>query len=409
MPSLRARLGALLAVPRQRDARVYAVASVIDALGNAMFLPVSALFFVNVAGLPTTQVGLGLSIAGFAGLAGPLLGGPWVDRAGARRPVLLLHLVRAGLYACYPLVRGFWPFVALVAVTSVVDHMARPALQAMVAGLTDEADRITTLAFVRSVRNIGWGVGGLVVAGALAVGGRGAYVALVLANAATFVVAAALLARVRDVRVPPSGAPPVGYRAVLRDRRFVVLAALHGLLTLHLSVLLIGFPLWIDQRTAAPAWVAGAVFALNSFMVVFLQVPFSRRATTVAGGGRALRNSGLALFAACALLALTPGLPVWPAVGLLLVIGVVECVGEISEGVGGWGVSLGLAPAHARGRYLGLWELGFAAHYIGGPVLMAFIVEDAGPAGWLVLGAALAVVGAVAQRVAARAPVPATA
>jgi MFS family permease len=390
----------MLAVPRERDARIYAVASVVDALGNGLFLPITALFFVKVVGLPTTRVGLGLSITGVAAMLGPVFVGPVVDRYGARRTVIVLNVLRAAAYACYPLVRGFWAFVALVAFTGLLDTMARPALQALVATLTDDADRMTTLAFVRSVRNIGYGVGGLLVSAALAVGGRGPYVALVLGDAATFVVAAVLLARVRDVRVPLPEGPRTGYREVLRDRRFLALTVLHGVLSLHLSVLLIGFPLWIDQRTNAPTAVAGVIFTLNSALVVLLQVPFSRRSVSVRQGGRALRNSGLALAATCVLLALTPGLPVWPAVALLLVIGVVECAAELWEAAGGWAVSLGLAPAHARGRYLGVWALGFAVHDVGGPTIMAFVVSTAGRIGWLVLAVVVAFAGYAASRLA---------
>ena len=340
MPPLRSRLGALLAVPRDRDARVFAVAAVIDALGNSMFLPVSALFFVNATGLPVTRVGIGLSIAGLVGMLGPLLSGPPVDRFGARRVAVVLYGLRAVAYGCYPLVRGFWPFVALVSATAVVDHMARPALQAFAAGLADEADRVTTLAFVRSVRNLGWALGGLVVAGALAFGGRGAYVGLVLGDAVTFVVAGVLLLRVRDVLVRAPEGPRTGYATVLRDRRFVALGLLRGILTLNIAMLLLGFPLWIDQRTNAPTAVAGIAFTLNALLVVVLQVPFSRRLTSVALGGRALRASGYATAASAVLLALVPGLPVWPAVALLLVAAVVQCGGR----------TLGRRPAAGRCR-----------------------------------------------------------
>ena len=403
---LGARLGALLAVPRERDARIFAVAAVVDSLGTALFMPVSALFFVNVVGLPITAVGFGLSVAGLVGMSGPLLGGPLVDRYGAKRVVLVLYVLRAAAYACYPLVGGFRTFVVLVCCTSVADHMARPAGQALVATLSDEHDRVTMMAFVRSVRNVGWGVGGLLVALALAVGGRGPYVVLVLADAVTFVVAAALLLRVRDVRVPVPAGERVRYGTVLRDRRFVALAALRGVLTLHLAVLLIGLPLWIDQRTAAPAALTGVVYTVNSVLVVLLQVPASRRVAGVAAGGRALRRSGFALAAACGLLALTPRLPVWPAAALLLVAGVVQCGAELWEGAGGWAVSLGLAPEHARGRYLGLWDSGLVVLDVGGPVLMAFVVEDAGPAGWLAFGAFVALAGVVASRLAAHAEQP---
>lgn len=404
--SRRARLAAALAVPASRDARRYAVASVIDALGNGLFLPITALFFVKAVGLSVEQVGVGLSITGAVGLAGHVLAGPPVDRFGARRVVLALFAVRAVAYGAYPLVGGFWAFVALASLAHLADNTARVALQALVASLTDERERVTTLAFVRSVRNIGYGAGGLLVSAALAVGGRGPYVALVLGNAATFVVAGALLARVRDVRVPMPEGPRTGYREVLRDRRFVALAALHALLSLHLSILVFGFPLWIDQRTSAPTWVAGAIFTLNSALVVGLQVPFSRRAVTVAEGGRALRRCGLALFATCVLLALTPSLSPWWAVGLLLAVGVVECTAELWEAAGGWAVSLGMAPAHARGRYLGAWALGFSVHDIGGPAIMGYLVARGGPAGLVVLGGVLAAAGLLAGRAAAVVPDP---
>jgi MFS family permease len=403
VPRARERLAALLAVPAERDARIFAVAAVVDALGNGLFLPVTALFFVKVAELPTAKVGLGLSITGFFAMLGPVLSGPPVDRWGGRRTVLVLNALRALCYGAYPFVRGFWPFVAVVAVTGVADTMARPALQALVATLTDERDRMTTMAFVRSVRNIGYGAGGLLVTAALALGGKGPYVALVVGDAVTFVVAGALLLRVRDVRVPLPEGPRTGYATVLRDRRFVALTALHGVLSLHLSILLIGFPLWIDQRTNAPAAMAGVVFTMNSILVVLLQVPFSRNAVTVAQGGRAMLRSGLALGVTCVLLALTPGLPAYAAVALLLVIGVVECAAEMWEAAGGWAVSLGLAPEAARGRYLGVWLLGFSVHDIGGPLVMAWVVVSAGRLGWLAVGAVCVVAGAAAARLSASA------
>ncbi len=376
MPTVRERLTTVFAIPSGRDARIFAVASVVDALGNGLLLPVAALFFVKVTGLDAARVGLGLSVAGVIGLFAPVLSGPPVDRFGARRTVLALNAARAVGYAAFPLVRGFWQFVAVVAFTGIADKMARPALQALVATLTDENDRLTTLAFTRSVRNVGYAVGGLLVGVALAVGGRGPYVALVLGDAATFVVAGLLLARVRDVRTPPRAgdAEPATYRTVLRDRRFLALTVAHGVLSLHLSVLLVGFPLWIDQRTNAPDATTGVIFTLNCVLVVLLQVPFSRRAVTVREGGVALRRAGWTLAATLLLLAFTTGLPMWPAAALLLVVGAVECAAEMWQSAGGWAVSLGLAPEEARGRYLGVWALGFAVHEIAGPALMALMV-----------------------------------
>jgi MFS family permease len=394
----------VLSVPDSRDARIFAVASVVDALGGGLFLPVAALFFVKVAGLPVAQVGLGLSLTGVVGLAGPVLAGPLVDRYGARRATVALYAMRAVGYALFPFVRGFWPFLAAVALTGLADRMARPAIQALVATLADERDRVTMFAFVRSVRNLGYGIGGLLVSAALAIGGRGPYVALVVGDAATFAVSGVLLARVRDVRAALPEGPRTGYRELLRDRRFLALTACHGVLSLHLSVLLIGFPLWIDQRTDAPTAVAGAIFTLNSLLVVVLQLPFSRRTVTVADGGRALWRSGLVLAATCLLLMLTPGLPAAAAVALLLLIGVVEVVAEIYEAAGGWAVSLGLAPEDARGRYLGVWSLGFAVHDIAGPALMAWVVVRGGRLGLALLASVVVLAGAGARALASGHP-----
>ena len=132
-----------------------------------------------------------------------------------------------------------------------------------------------------------------------------------------------------------------------------------------------------------------------------LQVPFSRRAVTVPQGGRALLRCGIALAATCLLLTATPGLPVVAAVVVLLVVGFVECLGEIEEAAGGWAVSLGLAPAATRGRYLGVWALGFAVHDIAGPTIMALLVADGGVAGLVLLAAVFLVAGVLAQRLSA--------
>lgn len=400
MPTLPNRVTRLLAVPAERDARVFALAAVVDALGGGLFLPIAALFFVKVAHLSTTQVGVGLSITGVAGLAGPVAAGPLVDRYGAKRTVVALYFLRAVGYGLFPVVRGFPAFVAAVVIVGVADRMVRPALQALVATLSDERDRVTTLAFTRSVRNLGYAVGGLLVSAALAVGGVGPYVALVVGDALTFVVSGFMLATVRDVRVALPEGPPTGYGTVLRDRRFLAQTAVHGVLTLHLSVLLFGFPLWIDQRTNAPAAVTGVIFTINSLLVVALQVPFSRNLVTVGQGGRALSHCGYALAATCLLLMLTPGLPAVAAVAVLLVIGVVECLAEIWEAAGGWAVSFGMAPEAARGRYLGVWMLGYAVHDIAGPALMALLVARGGRLGLTLLAAAVLLAGLVSRRLA---------
>ena len=44
-------------------------AATIDALGTGLFVPVSVVYFTRVIGLSATQVGFGLAVGGFAGVA----------------------------------------------------------------------------------------------------------------------------------------------------------------------------------------------------------------------------------------------------------------------------------------------------------------------------------------------------
>ncbi|HVF19254.1 MAG TPA: MFS transporter [Mycobacteriales bacterium] len=401
-PSLRRRLAAAFALPAGRSARVFAIASLIDALGSGMFMPVSVLYFVRSVGLSAPRVGFGLGVAAGVGIAGTLAAGVVVDRFGAKPTVVALNVLRAVGFASYALVRSFPVFLVVVCLVGFVDRMGRPATQALVAGISDGADRVTTLAFVRSVRNLGYALGGLAASLALAVGTRSAYLVVILIDAATYLVAAFLLSSVVEADVELVDATvPSTYRRVLRDRKYVALAACSGVLSLHLSLLLVGIPLWIVERTAAPDALVGLLFTLNCILVVVLQVPVSRRSTTHPEFGRAFWHCGLGLAAATVLLSITdrPGAVV--AVALLLTVCVIETAGELAHSVGGWGLSLGLAPADARGRYLSVWTLGFDVQQVIGPFLMTLIVVRADVAVWAALAAVFVVTGAIARALSA--------
>jgi hypothetical protein len=64
--------------------------------------------------------------------------------------------------------------------------------------------------------------------------------------------------------------------AVFRDRGYVLVGTFNMLLTLHIPLIDVAFPLWIVQHTAAPDWIIGAVFVVNTALVV---VPQYREST----------------------------------------------------------------------------------------------------------------------------------
>lgn len=377
------------------------LASAANSAGTGLFLAGSVVYFTRRVGLTPTQVGLGLSLAAVTGLLAAVPAGAVADRFGARGVLVALHLVRAAAFAAYPLVSGFWAFLAVVCVIGAADRSAPPASQALTASVVPVDRRVPTLALMRAVENIGFTVGAGTAALALTVQTRVAYDAIVLGNALSFLLTAAVVA---GLPRPARAAGPAGRTGALRrllreDRRYLRLTALDGVLALNAVVLVLGMPLWLLTRTDAPRWVVAALLLLNTVLVVALQVRAAAGVDSVPAGGRSLARGGLALGVACVLFAAAGAGGPLPLVLLLLVSGTAALTaGELWHAVGSWTASLGLAPEHARARYLAVFGLGVAGAEIVGPVLLTAGVIAHGPPGWLLLGALFAAAGLLAAR-----------
>src|ERR1043166_3323649 len=92
--------------------RRLAFQSAVIAVGGGTFLTGSVVFFTHVVGLSPVQIGIGFSIVGFAGVPGSLPLGHLADKIGGKRAWVIGALAEAACFACYPLARGFWSFLA---------------------------------------------------------------------------------------------------------------------------------------------------------------------------------------------------------------------------------------------------------------------------------------------------------
>ncbi|WMF04550.1 hypothetical protein [Micromonospora robiginosa] len=171
----------------------------------------------------------------------------------------------------------------------------------------------------------------------------------------------------------------------------------------HVTVLVLVVPLWTVGRAGAPPPVVSAVLLVNTVLTVLLAVRLSRGADTAAPAAGKLRRAGLVLAAASPLYAVTAGLPVLPAVVLLLVATAVWTVGDLWHGSAGAGLAYDLAPPGAIGAYQGADGLLAGLAQALGRGLLTLLVLGGGVAGWLVLGAVYAVVGLAAPTLARRA------
>ncbi|HLX48734.1 MAG TPA: MFS transporter [Streptosporangiaceae bacterium] len=397
--TLRGRMLAM--APRDPDQRRVLLASLADALGTGLFLPISVIYLTRIVGLSATRVGVGLTIAGVVAVLAAPSAGPLLDRFDARTIVLACFTVSALGFLAYLTVDSFPAFLAVAIVIQFAGRVERPATAVLALGIASSQDQAVALAWQQTVRNLGYGLGGMLAGLALLIPGRTPFDVLLVSNAASYLAAGLLVLRPPEVR-PPAALPGTrrqrpGYRQVARDRVYLGLAGLNTLVCLHDSVLIVAMPLWVSLRTAAPLPMPGLLFALNTILVVLLQVRVTRGISTSNGITRGYRAAAIGFALACVCFAVTAGSGRVLAIVLLLLAVSALTIGEVEVTAGEQFLSTELAPERFRGRYLSVYKTSMSVQQAIGPVLVTALLVHWGRAGWSVI-ALILVAGSVASQ-----------
>lgn len=403
--SIRLRLAGIAVgwLPDELVARRLLIVSFIDSLGTGMFLTGSALFFTRSIGLTARQVGFGLSLASVIGFCCSVPVGKLSDRNGARPMLVGLQFWRGACFIAYPFIRSFPMFLVVACLAGAGEWAAPPVVQSLVGSLVADKSRVRTMSAIMMVRNVGFTLGAGTATAAIATGHGSVYRLLVFCDAATFLVSGTVLwlLRIEPREAAPDGpaAGSSGTESVKdkpKDRpgpRYLVLAALNGVLYLHAVILTVGLPLWVVTVTKAPPALLGPIVVVNTVLAVALQMRFSRGVKgTRSAAARQLRG-GISIAACCLLVALTAGTGSALTVVLVLAAVVVLTAGEVYQAIGGWGLSFELSPEASRGYFLSVYNLGPTGAMIIGPWLLTSVVIPAGRVGWAGLAAVLAMAG----------------
>ena len=331
----------------------------------ALYLTADRGYSASYAGLVASLFGLGAAVASVG--AGVL-----TDRIG-RRPTLVAAQVGTALStALLGFADGQSAIASVAFLVGLCNNASRPAVSAMIADLVPAADRVRAYSLNYWAINIGFGVSAAA-AGLIAAHG---YLTLFLLDALTTLLCAVVIfVKIPETR-PEAPAvrqdgPAVGLGTVFRDTRFMAVVALTLLLALVAQQG--STTLAVDMGQAGiSATRYGLVIGLNGVLIVLLQIPMTRMMEG--------RNRTALLVASALLTGWGFGLTALAGSSAILfaVTVTVWTIGEIMNAPTMMGLVAELSPAHARGRYQGVYSLSWSLASFLGPALGGLLLQYAG-------------------------------
>jgi MFS family permease len=310
--------------------------------------------------------------------AGPS-GGLLAERFGARTTTVGSMAGSAAATLALAAARGPALILVAAAVTGLVAELYRPATSALLAAAVPGPQRVRAFAVyqlgVSAGEAAGPAAGGLVA--------EHSFLALFAGDAATSlcwaVVAWRVLPGIRAAAAarPPSPAPR---RGMLGDRRLLRLLAVTVLVNLVLFQAQTTLPLWV-HRQGLPTSTYGLLLALNSGLVVALQLPATRLTS---------RSRPLPMIAATSIMVGTGfGLLAFAHTGLLLAAAVaVWSLGELAQWPVAAAYTTSLAPPGMTARYAGARSLCYGTALLLAPLAGTTLYRLHPDALWAVCAAA---------------------
>ena len=362
---------------------ILVVARAVNKIG-AFTLPFLGVVLTVEFGASLGQTGVILALFGAATIPSRLLGGHLADRLGRRRTIVL------GLTGCaiaqtwIALSHVLWSAVVATLLLGLVFEIYEPPSQAMIADVTEPAQRPAAYGLYSAALAAAGVLAGLLAAAISHVDLRWLFVADAITCLACAVLVA--LALPADVRREREVAPAIA-TAVWSDRRLLLLLAGGTVFATLYMQLIIGVPLTLLEQ-GLPKSGTGIILAVSAVTLILAQRVLriqhldDFRAMSI---GYVLLGAGLALSA------FAHSLPIF------LLATVLWSLGDLFLLTRYLTQASGLARDHARGRYLAVFGLSWGIATTIAPLTVTQLLDAAGPKGLWLTSAAVAAALAILQ------------
>ncbi len=347
-----------------------------------MVLPFLVLYLTRELRFSAVRAGFVFAVYGATAIVAGPVSGKLSDRIGAL-PIMRASLISSGIaLLLFPFAKSFAAVVAITIVWAACAELFRPASLAAITHVVSPSQRRSAFALNRLAINLGMSIGP-------ALGGFLATVSfrtMFVVDALTTLMAGAVLSlttwqlstggldgqsETEDVRLE--------VRSILHDRRlaiFLLGSVLVGIVFFqHESAL----PLYLVQYLHMSPAFYGALFTINTLLIVALEVPLNAATSRWPNTWSLVIGSLLfavgfgALTFVSSVAGVTAMLIVWTFGEMMLFPAMAAHLGEI-------------APPSLRGTYMGAYSMSLSVALTLGPWLGTQLLSTSGPAGvWSVM------------------------
>lgn len=347
--------------------RVLVVARAVNRLG-AFTLPFLAVVLTLELGASVAQSGLILALFGFLTIPSRILGGQLADRLGSKRTIIggLCGCAVAQLWIAGS--QSLWSAVLAVALLGMVFEIYEPPSQAIIADVTDPADRPAAYSLLGAAMAAAGIVAGLLATWLSDWDLR----LLFVVDATTCLACAGLVAATLPTKPHTSNPPqhPVG-RSAWRDPRLLLMLAIGTVFATVAMELVMGLPLTLIHR-GLPSSAVGVVLTISAVTMVALQFLGVRRLSRY--------DDFRVLAVGCLLLAIGSGMNGF-ATNLLAfgIATVIWSIGDLLLLGRLLSIVAGLAPERSRGRYLAAYGISWGIATAVAPLAGTQLLKVGGP------------------------------